>query len=206
MHVLSMVFNRNFLKLFVALAIPCGMAYFFWYAQQQANIEVENYKKEQKDHPTLDRMVIKNYNMKEIDDTNTIRWQLTANTGELNPNGHDVELTGVSVEFYDKDTKQLKMRLDAPLGHANQQTKYVKLETDGKQLVKANGDGGKSHFQCKQVELTKRNQFLATGGVIIVWPGVAKVSGDTATGSTNMASGPKDFKVVGNTHTEIVVK
>lgn len=202
----SLVFRKSTIKLFVALAIPASIAWFFWYSQQQADYEVKQYQKEQKENPTSEKLTIKNYAMKEIDDLNRIRWQLTAAEGNLMPNGKDVQLDDVKVEYYDATTRELKMRLLAPFGTANQETKYVKLESkDGKPVV-ADGQGGKSKFTCKTVELIKKNQFLATGGVIIEWPGVAKVSGDSASGLTDLSSGPKNFKVVGNTHAEIVMK
>jgi hypothetical protein len=100
----------------------------------------------------------------------------------------------------------MKMRMIAPYGTANQTTKFVKLKGDKGQPVVAEGDGGKSKFECGYMELTKKNQFVASGGVIIDWPGVAKVSANSATGSTQMAEGPKDLKLIGNTHAQIAVR
>jgi hypothetical protein len=97
------------------------------------------------------------------------------------------------------------MRLEAPFGSADQQTKYVKLEGGKKGRVVAEGQNNMK-LSSAVVELIKKNEFLASGGVIIDWPGVAKVSGDSASGLTDMSSGPKNFKVVGNTHAEIVMK
>jgi lipopolysaccharide export system protein LptC len=206
MSVATMVFNRNFAKVIFALAIPASIGYFFWYSQQQANIEVEKYKQEQKNNPTSDSLVIQNYGMKEVDDGNHLRWELTAESGQMMPDGKNVRLDGVVVQYFDPTTKAMKMRLKAPVGLANQETKFVKLEgKDGKKVL-AEGEAGKCKFVCDAVELSKKNQFTATGGVIIEWSGVAKVSGNSATGSTNMAAGPKDFKVVGNTHAEIAVR
>lgn len=202
----SFVFNKSFLKLMLALAIPTSIAYFFWYSQNQADKEFKDFQKIQKDNPISDKMVIENYDMKEVDDLNRIRWQLVAKRGTLMPNGKDVELVNVKVEYFDPATRELKMGLSAPFGEANQQTKYVKLtERDGTKVV-AEGQGGKTKFVASTVELIKKNQFLASGGVIIDWPGVAKVSGDSASGLTDLSSGPKNFKVVGNTHAEIVMK
>jgi len=197
--------NRGALKLFAALAIPASIAWFFYYANDQANIEVAKFKEEQKDKKIVDRVEIKNYGLKEVDDSNQIRWQLVAKTGSVDPNGHDVSLEDVKVEYFDKVTRALKMRLTAPIGKANQQTRAVKLFGNDNTYVVAEG-GNQSRFQCKQVELIKKNQFLASGGVIIDWPGVAKVSGNSASGSTDLGAGPKDFKVMGNTHAQIMVK
>jgi hypothetical protein len=168
--------------------------------------EWKHYKTEQVQNPTTQQPVIHNYAMKEIDGANNIRWQLKAKQGQFMPNGQDVQLSYVTVEYYDAATKAMKMRLIAPSGFANTATKYVKLNGDSHQKVEADGEGGKSKLLAETVELTKKNQFNATGGVIIDWPGVAKVSGNSATGSTNMSAGPKDFKIIGNTHAEISVK
>jgi hypothetical protein len=199
------VINRGALKLIAALAVPASIGWFFYYANQQANMEVEQFKKEQKDNPIAERVEIKNYGLKEVDDSNQILWQLIAKTGSVDPNGHDVSLEDVKVEYFDKLTHALKMRLTAPIGQANQQTRAVKLFGKDNIYVVAEG-GNQSRFQCKQVELIKKNQFLASGGVIIDWPGVAKVSGNSASGSTDLGAGPKDFKVMGNTHALIMVK
>lgn len=207
MSVASMVLNRSTMKLVFALAIPASIAWFFVYSQQQATIEVDKLKKEQQAHPMEEKTVIENYGIKEIDDLNRIRWQLTARSGTLMPNGKDVELEDVKVEYYDPTTRELKMRLVAPFGQADQSTKYVKLQAkNGKNVMAEGGQGAKTKFSSRIVELIKKNQFLATGGVIIDWPGVAKVSGDSASGLTDLSSGPKNFKVVGNTHAEIVMK
>lgn len=205
MSVVSLVMNRSLWKLALALAIPGSIAWLFFYSQQQANMEIEKYKQEQKNNPVKEELVIKNYAMKEIDDFNRVRWQLVADSGALKGNGRDVELTKVKVEYFDPITKELKMRLQAPFGTANQQTKYVKLVAKKGEQVIAEGQGGKTKFTCQTVELIKKNEFLASGGVIIDWPGVAHVSGDSASGTTDLASGPKNFKVVGNTHAEIVM-
>jgi hypothetical protein len=206
MSAVSSVLNKSTLKVIAALAIPATIAYFFWYAQQQANIEVAQYKQEQAAHPTKEELEVNNYEMKEVDDANRLRWQLKSDSGKMLANGQDVELRNVTVQYFDPTTKALKMKMVAPIGHANQSTKYVKLSADRSTKVIAEGEGGKNKLVCNEVELTKKNQFIATGGVIIEWPGVAKVSGNSATGSINMGAGPKDFKVVGNTHAEIAVK
>jgi hypothetical protein len=205
MSIGSIVLNRNIFKFLIAMAIPAAIGYVFWYSQEQANREVEAYKKEQKARgPIKEEVTINNYAMKEIDDANRVRWQLVASTGKLKENGRDVEMTDVKVEYFDPVTKDLKMRLVAPYGTGDQQTKYVKLMSKDGQKVVAEGQGGKTKFTSTTVELIKKDQFLATGGVNIDWPGVAKVSGDSATGATNLSGGPKNFKVMGNTHAEIV--
>jgi hypothetical protein len=207
MSLFSFLLTRQFWKWMLALAIPGSIAYFFWYSHQQANLEFDKWQVEQKEHPISNSVVIKDYSMKEVDDSNKVRWQLIADTGTLSPNGKDVDLTNVKVEYFDAKSHDLKMRMQAPIGHANQDTKFVKLNCDKKTRVVADGGGfKKSHFECSQVELIKKNEFLASGGVIIDWPGVAKISGSLASGSTDMSSGPKNLKVIGNTHAEIAVR
>jgi hypothetical protein len=205
MSVASTVFNRSSLKLVAALAIPTSIIYFFYYSQQQANIEVQKYKQEQKANPLTQQLVVDNYTMKEVDGTNHERWKLTSESGQFMPNGQDVVLKKVKVEFFDTDGS-LKMRLCAPSGMANQSTKFVRLDGEGGERVQAEGQGGKSRFECQHVELKTKNRFVATGGVIIDWSGVAKVRGDSASGSINLSAGPKDMRIVGNTHAQIVVK
>jgi LPS export ABC transporter protein LptC len=200
------VFNRSTIKLVVALAIPSSIGFFFWFSEREATRQIDEYKAMQKANPHSDDIVIKDYTMKEVDDTNRVRWLLSSKTGTIIANGQDVALTGVVVQYFDPTTKALKMKMSAPQGTANQTTKLVKLKGDKTGKVLAEGEGGKSKFTANSVELTKKNQFVATGGVIIDWPGVAKVSGDSASGSTNMAAGPKDLKIVGNTHAEIAVR
>lgn len=195
---LRFVFSKAALKLVVALAIPAGITYFWFYSQKQANLEVENYKQEQKDNPTQERVTVDNYELKEIDDSNHLRWQLVAEKGIMQPASKNVELDSVKIEYFDKD-KKLKMRLIAPVGTANEGNRYVKLDSkDGKHVI-AEGQEGKARLETEKLELTKKNQFVATGGVNIIWPGVAKVTGNSATGSLEKTD-LKNLKIVGNTH------
>lgn len=203
----SFSMNRNWLKgvikFVVALAIPAGIAWFFIQSQEKARIEVENYEKEQKLNPTVESVVIKDYELKEIDDFNHIKWHLTAKEGKMAPNNKDVFLDSVVVEYY--DGPNVKMKIVAPTGTANQDTKYVKLTAGSGRRVEAEGDGGKSKFIADTVELTKKNQFLASGGVIINWSEVAKVTGNSATGTIDK-TGINQVKVIGNTHAIINMK
>jgi hypothetical protein len=48
----------------------------------------------------------------------------------------------------------------------------------------------------------EKNQFLASGGVNIIWPGVAKVTGNEATGSLK-STDLKNLTIKGNTHAAI---
>jgi hypothetical protein len=192
-----MVINRSVVKLVVALSIPLGMTWLFIYAQQLANTEVKDFKKIQAVNPTADRVTISNYEMKEVDDKNDLRWQLVAKSGSLDPTTQNVALKDVKVKYF-KDG-QISMFLQAPLGEANESTRFVKLTGIEGQKVIAEGDGGKNKLIASAIELTKKNQFKATGGVNIEVIGVAKVTGDMAEGSMNISK-MSGFRVVGNTH------
>ena len=109
-----MIFNRGFIKFIAALAIPGGIIWWFISAQQQANQEVEQYKKEQQEHPTSQNVVIDNYELKEVDDHNQIRWQLKAKRGTIETKSQVVLLEHIRIEYYDGPA--LKMRLTAPTG------------------------------------------------------------------------------------------
>lgn len=194
---------RSVIKLIAALAIPAGIIWFFVYSQEQARIEVGNYQSEQKENPTSEGMVVNDYQLKEVDDYNHIRWQLIAKRGAMAPNNKDVVIDQVTVEYY--DGPNIKMRISAPHGQVDQETRYVKLVSLNNNRVEAVGDGGQSKFQAETVELIKKNQFLASGNVIIEWTEVAKVTGNSATGSIDK-SGINNVKVVGNTHSLVTVK
>jgi len=195
--------NKGTLKLGIALSVPVVVGLIFMYSQQEADRIYEEMDKEQKAHPTAKRMGLTNYQLKEVDDNNHVRWQLSAESGEMSDNHQEAELKKVKVEYFDGPT--LKMRLIAPFGTANENTKYVKLTGEPGQKVSAQGEEGKAKLEADTVELTKNNQFLASGGVNIEWPEVAKVNGDSASGTIDL-SDFKDFKITGNTHALIVVK
>jgi len=193
----SRVFNKGNLRIVGALAIPVAFILFWFHAQREASMEVKEFKEAQRVHPNTDQTVVKNYELKEVDDSNQLRWLLAANQGVMEPVSRDVSLKEVHVDYY--DGKTLKMRLKAPVGQANELTRKVELNcADGKKVV-AEGEGGKAKLEAAKVELTKKNQFQATGGVNIVWPGVAKVSGNKAEGSL-ASTDLKNLTIMGNTH------
>lgn len=196
-NIVEKIFSKNTLKLLAALSIPCGLAYFWYYSNEQARIEVESYQKEMKENPLSEQVEVNNYQLKEVDDTNQVRWQLLADKGTMQPSSKEVILTKIRVDYF--DGKNLKMRLTAPLGMANESTRKIRLDAEKGERVVAEGEGGKSRMSAVKVELTKKNQFVATGGVNIDMPGVAKVTGNSATGVIGKA-GIQDFKIVGNTH------
>ena len=194
---LAQVFGKNSRKIIGALAIPAILVSFWTYAQNEANQQVKEFNASQKVNPNTDETIVKNYELKEVDDQNQVRWLLAADQGVMEPVSHDVNLTQVHVDYM--DGKILKMRLSAPLGHTNENTRLIKLSASGNKLVEATGEAGKVKLTAAKIELNKKNQFQATGGVNIIWPGVAKVIGDLAAGV--LASGDlNNVKIIGNTH------
>ncbi|MBI4534402.1 MAG: hypothetical protein HY711_10705 [Candidatus Melainabacteria bacterium] len=200
---MSTIFNRGTLKLVLALIIPIVIVWAFVYSQHQATVEVKKFKEEQQANPTANQVTVSNYELKEVDDSNHIRWQLLASEGTADQSNQGVMLKEVKVEYFDGPT--VKMCLHAPQGLANETNRYVKLSGSEDNPVLAEGEAGKSRLSAKVVELTKKNQFVASGGVNIVWPEVAKVTGLSASGTID-GSELGNLRIVGNTHAEIVVK
>jgi len=195
--ILGKIFSKNTLKFIAALSIPGLLIYFWYYSKEQARIEMETYQKEQKENPLQDRVSIDNYQLKEVDDSNQVRWQLVARSGTMHSGTKDVNLEDVLVEYFDE--KKLKMRLRAPIGLANESTRKVRLDALKDTKVTAEGEEGKGTMVTSKLELTKKNQFEATGGVTIVMPGVAKVTGNNAVGFFGK-SGIEKLRVIGNAH------
>lgn len=198
--ILGKIFSKNTLKFIAALSIPGLLIYFWYYSKEQARIEMESYQQEQKANPLQDRVSIDNYQLKEVDDSNQVRWQLVAKSGTMNSSTKDVNLVDVMVEYF--DGKKLKMRLKAPVGLANESTRKVRLDANKDSQVVAEGEEGKGTMTASKVELTKKNQFEATGGVNIIMPGVAKVTGNSAVGSFGKG-GIEKLRVIGNTHSVV---
>lgn len=189
--------KSDWFKLVLALSILGVIVGLLYYAQWSATIEEQKFAAEKKANPTADRVSFTNYELKEVDDANKLRWLLTAKTGVLVPDTKDVALTEISMKFFDGE--KIKMQVSAPVGLANQETRFVKLDSAKGVRVTAQGDGGKSSMNMETLELEKKNQFKASGGVNIAM-GVAKVTGNYATGRFG-GSSFEDVKIKGNTHT-----
>lgn len=203
MSIASKIFNRTNTKLIAALSIPMGMAWIFWYSQRTADIEYREFEKSQKENPIADRVVVSNYEIKEVDASNVVKWRLVAKKGSTDEAGI-THLEDVDVSYYEDGTGAVKVRLIAPSGEAEQSTHYVKLTSSNGKRVNCQGDSGKLTLTADTVELTKKNQFTASGGVTIVFDGVAKVTGNQADGKLD-AGGVKDFIIRGNTHAVIAM-
>jgi hypothetical protein len=191
----------GFAKFLLALSIPGAMVGFFFYAQNQADTQVKEFEKNQKEHPDTDKMSVDNYQLKEVGDDNLVRWCLVAKQGTLMPVTKDAFLQNVKVDYF--EDKKVKLTLSAPLGIANEVTHRIELHADPNakaSRVMCIGEDGKAKLDAAKVELKQKNTFVASGGVNIVWPGVAKVSGNQATGSLAKGADLKNIKIVGNTH------
>lgn len=199
---LRKIFSKSTLKFIAALSIPACLIYFWYYSNEQARIEMESYQKEQKANPLQDKVTIENYQLKEVDDGNHVRWQLVADLGTMHAATKDVNLEKVKVEYF--DGPKLKMRLRAPVGLANESTRKVRLDADKQARVIAEGEEGKGRMEASKVELTKKNQFEATGGVNIDMPGVAKVTGNHAQGEFGKG-GIQKLRIIGNTHSVVTM-
>ena len=141
---------------------------------------------------------VDDYMLKEVGDDNQPKWELHAKQGVMDANTKDAILAGVTMQYF--EDKKVKLSLTAPLGKANELTHHMELDTDQKTRVVCQGEDGKAKLDAAKVELKQKNQFEATGGVTILWPGVAKVTGRQANGSLAHGADLKDIKIVGNVH------
>ena len=189
---------RGVIKFVVAIAIPALLVYFWISAQKMAETQVKDFKEEKNAHPDQTSTTVTNYELKEVDDANTVKWHLQAKDGTMKADTKDVYLNEVKVEYF--DGPKLKMRMSAPSGMANESTRQVSLQSKDKQHVICEGEEGKSRLEASEVNLDKENKFIARGGVNILWPGVAKVTGDTCSGHLDKGAQFENIKIVGNTH------
>jgi hypothetical protein len=193
---------KNTVKFLVAISIPVGIVWAFIAAKTAADKQYESEIIAMKAKPTGEGTVVKDYELKEVDDNNTIRWQLVATKGSTVDNKH-VSVEGVKIKYF--DGPNVKMLVSAPIGNVDGETRFVKLMSQNGHRVHGEGEGGKSVFDAETIELDKQNQFFATGGVIIEWAEVAKVTGNEARGKLDKG-GFQNVKIVGHTHAVIAVK
>lgn len=193
---------RSTIKWVGALLIPSVLIGFYYYAKTAADREYKETTKTIGKDKTATQTQVDNYELKEVDDNNQIKWDLSANSGTTS-NNTNYDLKGVHMKYY--DGPNVKMSIAAPLGKVDSTTKFVTLNSQKGARVKGEGDGGKSVFESETVELDKNNKFFATGGVIIEWADSAKVTGNEARGKLDK-NGLQDVKVYGHTHALIAVK
>ncbi len=189
---------KPILKLLLALSILGGIVGSIYYAQVHADKEMKKFQESTKGKEDLkDQVAVDNYELKEVDDSNALKWQLLAKRGVLEPVTRMVDLTEVEVKYY--NGPNVSLRIQAPLGKANEATRVVILSSNDKAKVVGIGEENQSRLETKVMELRKKNEFLASGGVNIVWPGVAKVTGNTAQGTIS-SSKLQNMLIKGNTH------
>jgi predicted phosphodiesterase len=202
MSVLHSNWVRNTVKFVGAISIPALIIGFYYYAKTNAdkeyaaNVKTVNAKKDAM------QTSVENYELKEVDDNNLVKWELVAKTGTTFDQ-KKYEVKGVNVKFF--DGPNVKMKVTAPLGKVDAETRFVTLNSDKGERVKGEGDSGKSLFESQTVELDKNNKFFATGGVTIEWAESAKVTGGEARGKLDKG-GLQDVIVKGHTHAVIAVK
>lgn len=189
------------LKLVLALSILFGLAGFIYYAYQKAENEMTEFNKNKDESSMSTTTTVDNYELKEVDDQNRMKWQLKAVRGVLEPSTRDVDLKGVEVNYFHEGKVSLK--INAPVGKANEGTGKIHLTSTDTEKVLGIGVEKQTRIETKNMELTKKNQFIATGGVNIDWPGVAKVTGDKAEGTMSPTRFVEHLIIRGNTHAQM---
>ncbi|HEY9754058.1 MAG TPA: LPS export ABC transporter periplasmic protein LptC [Oculatellaceae cyanobacterium] len=193
------IFNQGVYKFLLAISIPAGIMGFWFYSVHESGVMIKENEKERGAHPMTENTTVDNYELKEINESGKTKWHLMAKQGVMKADGSaDVLLDRVEMKIYDGDV--MKMCITAPSGIANEKTHIVKLSSAPNQRVVAENGVNHARLDASKVELNKKNQFVATGGVNINMPGVAKVTGDTCTGALEKDSSLKNFKIIGNTH------
>lgn len=183
----------------LAAAIPLLICGGWLFSLRQSEKLIKEQTAEMGAHPTVEKTTVDNYSLKEIDDSNQTKWDLVAKRGIMAADASkDVWLDHVTLRYY--DGKVLKMTITAPKGLANEITHIVILDCDKTQRVVAENGVNHARLEASKVELNKKNQFVATGGVNINMPGVAKVTGNVCTGALEKTSELKNFKIIGHTH------
>ena len=196
------IFTDAVNKFLLAISIPAIIVGFWFYSLHASKVMIEENNADRTTHKMTEDTTVDNYELKEINDSGATIWHLMAKRGVMKSDGsQDVVLTGVEMKYFDGAV--MKMCITAPDGIANQGTHIVKLNSDKKQRVVAENGTNHARMEASKVELNKKNQFVATGGVNINMPGVAKVTGDTCTGALEKDSELKNFKIMGNTHAVI---
>lgn len=189
------------LKLLLALGILMGLSGFIYYAQLEAEKQMDEFERTKDPKTMSNNIVVNDYQLKEVDANNQPRWHLQAKKGVRQPNTRLVDLENVEVKYYADGAVSLK--LSAPIGQANEISRKIKLTSNKSGKVLGIGVEKQTRMETKEMVLTKKNQFLATGGVNIDWPGVAKVTGDKAEGIMSATKFIDHLIIRGNTHAQL---
>ena len=103
--------------------MPVVIAFIFLYSQHGGRCGNDQHNKEAAAHPTTKHIVEKDFELKEVDDNNHVKWRPLAESGEMSDDNKSANLTKVTVEYFDAaDGKTVKMRLVAPQGVADEST------------------------------------------------------------------------------------
>ena len=192
---------KPFLKLALALGILFGLVGWIFYAQKQAEIQYKTFEETKDDATFSSDTVVNDYELKEVDGNQQKQWELTAKKGIREKTTKDVKLEKVEVKYYNEG--KLSLQLSAPVGQANEISRKVTLTSNETQKVKGIGVEKQTSIETKEMVLTKNNQFKASGGVNIEWPGVAKVKGNSAEGVMSATQFIEQLVIRGNTHAQL---
>ncbi|MBZ0189602.1 MAG: LPS export ABC transporter periplasmic protein LptC [Candidatus Obscuribacterales bacterium] len=134
---LSGIFTKlkPFLKLCLALGIVAGLVGSIYLAKQSAEDQMKDFEKnKEQDGAMGSEITVKNYNLREVDGNNKLRWELNAASGVRNGKTADVDLTGIEVKYYNEG--QVSFNLSAPVGKASELTHVIVLSSkDGKKVL-----------------------------------------------------------------------
>ncbi|MBK7836400.1 MAG: LPS export ABC transporter periplasmic protein LptC [Candidatus Obscuribacter sp.] len=126
------IFRTDAFKLILALSILGTIVGLMFYAQNMANRIEKEAEEQRRLNPTAVTTSIDNYELKEIDDANHIRWILRAKRAVLEKD-RKFSLDSIDMQYFD-DGKE-KMHLIAPIGMADEASRQIQLDSNDKQKV-----------------------------------------------------------------------
>ena len=192
---------KPFLKLVLALGILFGLVGWIYYAHNEAEKQYRTFEDTKDDATFSSDTVVNNYELKEVDGKQQKKWELLAKKGIREKATKVVKLEEVEVKYYNEG--KLSLMLKAPIGNADETSRQIKLTSNKTEKVKGIGVEKQTSIETREMELTKNNQFKATGGVNIEWPGVAKVKGNEAEGVMSATKFIEQLVIRGNTHAQL---
>ena len=202
--VLAGIFEKlkPFLKFMLAIGILLGLSGFIYFSNKEANKQWKEFgETKDNDSAMSDEIWVQKYEMKEVDDTEKIHWILKAEKGLMDPKTKDINLNGIEVKYYNEG--EVSMTISSPVGQANEISRKILLTSNEKGKVIGIGATKNTRLETSELKLEKKNKFIATGGVSIVWPGVAKVTSKTAEGEMSPTKFVDNLVLRGNVHTRL---